>query len=43
LEGRRRYVGVATLGCNMDWSTYWIGSRTQFNLDASTYLGLDVM
>jgi hypothetical protein len=32
---------VVAAGCNNNWSTYWIGSRTQFNLDASTYLGLE--
>ena len=35
-------AAVARAGCNNNWSTWWVGSRTQFNLDASTYLGLDV-
>jgi hypothetical protein len=34
---------VAIPGCDNDWSTYWIGSRTQWNLDSSTYLALDVL
>jgi hypothetical protein len=33
----------ATAGCNNDWSTWWIGSRTQWNLTKEFYLGLDVM
>jgi hypothetical protein len=35
-------AALATAGCNNNWSLWWIGSRTQFNIDASTYLGLDV-
>jgi hypothetical protein len=34
---------VATAGCNNNWSTYWIGSRTQWNVSSDVYLGLDVM
>jgi Porin subfamily len=29
--------------CDSNWSTYWIGSRTQYNLTPDTYMGLDVM
>jgi hypothetical protein len=34
---------VAAAGCNNNWSTYWIGSRTQWNVTPDFYLGLDVM
>jgi hypothetical protein len=27
----------------MNWSTYWVGSRTQWNVTRDFYLGLDVM
>src|SRR6476660_1966260 len=30
-------------GCNMDWSTWWFGSRTQWNVTKDFYLGVDVM
>jgi hypothetical protein len=30
-------------GCDMDWSTWWIGSRTQWNVTKDFYLGVDVM
>ncbi len=30
-------------GCNNDWSYWNIGSRTQFNVDSQTYIGLDVV
>jgi Porin subfamily len=33
----------AALGCDNNWSTYWIGSRTQWNIDSSTYLAVDVL
>jgi hypothetical protein len=36
-------AAVATAGCNNDWSTYWIGSRTQWNVTKDFYMGLDVM
>jgi hypothetical protein len=34
---------TVTSGCDNDWNTWWIGSRTQFNLDAATYLGVDIL
>ena len=34
---------AAAVNCNFNWSTYWVGSRTQWNLDSSTYLALDVL
>jgi hypothetical protein len=36
-------LAVATPGCNNDWSTWWIGSRTQWNVTPDTYLALDVL
>jgi hypothetical protein len=39
-------TGAATTtlaGCDMNWSTYWVGSRTQWNVTRDFYLGLDVM
>ena len=36
-------TGLVTNGCNGDWSTWWIGSRTQWNVTKDFYMGLDVM
>jgi len=33
----------ATGTCNNNWNTYWIGSRTQWNVTKNLYVGLDVM
>jgi len=33
----------ATGTCDNNWSTYWIGSRTQWNVTKNLYVGLDVM
>jgi hypothetical protein len=33
---------VATAGCNNNWSSWWVGSRTQWNVTKDFYLGLDV-
>jgi Porin subfamily len=35
--------GVVTNGCDADWQTWWIGSRTQWNITKDFYMGLDVM
>jgi hypothetical protein len=35
--------GLAAAGCNNNWNTYWVGSRTQWNVTSDFYLGLDVM
>ncbi len=35
--------GIVTNGCDMDWSTWWIGSRTQWNVTKDFYMGLDVL
>jgi hypothetical protein len=32
-----------TNGCNGDWQTWWVGSRTQWNVTKDFYMGLDVM
>jgi hypothetical protein len=34
---------AATLGCDNDWQTWWIGSRTQWNVTKDFYMGLDVL
>ena len=36
-------LAVAAPGCDMDWSTWWIGSRTQWNVTKDFYMGLDVL
>jgi len=35
-------AAVAGAGCDNDWSLWYIGSRTQWNVTSSFYLGLDV-
>jgi hypothetical protein len=35
-------AAVATAGCNMDWSMWGIGSRTQWNVTKDFYMGLEV-
>jgi hypothetical protein len=35
-------AAVATAGCNNNWSLWYVGSRTQWNITPDTYLGLDV-
>ena len=30
-------------GCDMDWSTWWLGSRTQWNITKDFYMGFDVL
>src|SRR5262249_24092236 len=39
------FVQTATVtnGCNGDWNTWWVGSRTQWNITKDFYMGLDVM
>ena len=38
-------TGVITpnCGCYMDWNTWWVGSRTQWNVTKDFYMGVDVM
>jgi Porin subfamily len=35
--------GVVTNGCDSDWQTWWVGSRTQWNVTKDFYMGVDVM
>ena len=30
-------------GCNINWNTWWLGSRTQWNVTKDFYMGVDVM
>jgi hypothetical protein len=34
---------VANPGCNNNWSTWFVGSRTQWNVSKTFYMGVDVM
>jgi hypothetical protein len=34
---------TAADGCENNWQTWWVGSRTQWNVTKDFYLGLDVM
>jgi hypothetical protein len=36
-------AAVAGAGCDMNWSTYFVGSRTQWNISKTFYMGVDVM
>jgi hypothetical protein len=36
-------TAVARPGCDNNWSTWWLGSRTQWNVTRDFYMGLDVM
>jgi Porin subfamily len=39
-------TGVLTAGvtgCNNNWNHWTVGTRTQFNIDSQTYIGLDVI
>jgi hypothetical protein len=36
-------AAVANPGCDNDWSTWWIGTRTQWNVTKDFYMGLDVL
>jgi Porin subfamily len=36
-------AAAAAAGCNNDWSVWYIGSRTQWNVSKSFYLGVDTM
>ena len=48
LEGSGNGAGIgsaaiATAGCNNNWSTYGIGSRTQWDVTKTFYLGVEVL
>jgi len=34
---------VAAAGCNNNWSTWFLGSRTQWNVSKTFYMGVDIM
>ena len=36
-------AATAAPGCNNDWSTWWLGSRTQWNVTKDFYMGFDVL
>ena len=36
-------AAVANPGCDNNWNTWWLGSRTQWNVTKDFYMGLDVM
>jgi hypothetical protein len=36
-------TAVANPGCDNDWNTWWIGSRTQWNISPDTYLAVDIL
>ena len=37
-------VPVSTnFGCSNDWNTWWVGSRTQWNVTKDFYMGVDVL
>jgi hypothetical protein len=36
-------TAVAAAGCDNNWNTWWIGSRTQWNVTKDFYMGLDVV
>ena len=31
------------VGCDNDWQTWWVGSRTQWNVTKDFYMGVDVL
>ena len=36
-------AALATAGCDNDWNTWWVGTRTQWNVSKDFYMGLDVL
>jgi hypothetical protein len=34
---------VVTNGCDNNWSSWWIGTRTQWNVTKDFYMGVDVL
>jgi len=36
-------TALANPGCDNNWSTWWLGSRTQWNITKDFYMGVDVM
>jgi len=36
-------IATANVGCDMNWQTWWVGSRTQWNVTKDFYMGVDVL
>ncbi len=36
-------ASIATAGCDNDWNTWWVGTRTQWNVTKDFYMGVDVL
>ena len=34
---------MAIAGCDNDWAVWNVGTRTQWNIDSQTYIGVDVV
>ena len=34
---------MAAAGCDNNWNTWWVGTRTQWNVTKDFYMGLDVL
>jgi hypothetical protein len=41
-NGRTGTLAIANFGCDNNWTSWWIGSRTQWNVTKDFYMGLDV-
>ena len=39
----RQPAAWSTNGCDMNWQTWWVGSRTQWNVSKDFYMGVDVL
>ena len=40
---RYRGYSASLAGCDNDWQTWWVGSRTQWNVTKDFYMGVDVL
>ena len=36
-------LATANIGCDPNWKTYWVGTRTQWNVTKDFYMGVDVL
>jgi Porin subfamily len=36
-------AALAATGCDANWNTWWVGSRTQWNVTKDFYMGVDVL
>ena len=41
-NGRTGTAALANAGCDNNWSSWYVGSRTQWNVTKDFYMGLDV-